>query len=151
MMRRLLLYVVVLLTTALACHATARAQGQNKQTTPQSDNKAITANQTTPDGERVYAPKEVTKKASIKSRPAPDYYPGSQWGRITIVLRAVLRASGEVDPVKVHKISPENLPDDIVNGLTRSCVGAAQRIKFEPAMKDGQPVSQYILIEYHFN
>nr|MBJ6969875.1 energy transducer TonB [Vibrio cholerae] len=38
------------------------------------------------------------------------------------------------------------LPD----GLTEEAVRAVQKIKFLPAMVDGQPVSVVKLLEYHF-
>jgi TonB family protein len=61
----------------------------------------------------------------------------------TVVLRAVLAASGEVTNISVVK----GLPD----GLSESAVEAARRIKFQPAMKDGRIVSQHIQMEYNFN
>jgi len=39
------------------------------------------------------------------------------------------------------------LPD----GLTEKAIAAARSIRFQPAQKDGRPVSQYAVIEYSFN
>jgi len=36
-------------------------------------------------------------------------------------------------------------------GLTTEAVKAARLIKFHPAIKDGQPVSMSIQLEYNFN
>jgi hypothetical protein len=36
-------------------------------------------------------------------------------------------------------------------GLTTQAIKAARLIKFEPAMKDGRPVSMYMRLEYNFN
>lgn len=41
----------------------------------------------------------------------------------------------------------ERLP----NGLTESAVNAARKIKYEPAVKNGSPVSVLRIIEYHFD
>lgn len=61
----------------------------------------------------------------------------------TVVLQAILTKTGEVTNIKVTK----GLPD----GLSESAVEAARKIKFEPAIKDNRPVSQYIQLEYNFN
>ena len=37
------------------------------------------------------------------------------------------------------------------DGLTETCIEAARRIKFTPAMINGTPVSQFIRVEYNFN
>ena len=37
------------------------------------------------------------------------------------------------------------------HGLTEMAVNAARQIKFTPATKDGQPVSQFIIIDYNFS
>jgi len=55
-------------------------------------------------------------------------------------LRVVLKASGEVGDIKVVR----DLPD----GLTEECIRVAREIKFEPAMKGGNPVSQYLKVQY---
>jgi hypothetical protein len=36
-------------------------------------------------------------------------------------------------------------------GLTEKAIAAARQIRFQPAMKDGRAVSQFIQIEYNFN
>jgi hypothetical protein len=40
----------------------------------------------------------------------------------------------------------KELPD----GLTKEAIKAARKIKFEPAIKDGHHVSQYLTVEYNF-
>lgn len=37
------------------------------------------------------------------------------------------------------------------HGLTETAIGAAVRIRFEPAQKDGRAVSQYVVLEYNYN
>jgi outer membrane biosynthesis protein TonB len=49
---------------------------------------------------------------------------------------------------KVGDITPlTKLP----HGLTQKAVEAAKKITFEPAIKDGRSVSQYVVIGYNFN
>ena len=93
----------------------------------------------------IYAPREVTTRAVILSKPLPSYTEEARRrgtsGRIT--LRLVLAADGTVQHILVLK----PLPD----GLTEQSVAAARHIIFKPAMKDGRPVSQFVTIEYGFN
>jgi TonB family protein len=87
---------------------------------------------------------EVIQKARILSRPVPQYTEmASRMGVSgTVVIRCVLGSDGRVKNISV--ISP--LP----YGLTEEAVRAARRIKFQPAVKDGRPVPQYIQMEYNF-
>jgi TonB family protein len=91
-------------------------------------------------------------KAIVKSKPEPNYPEEARKRRIeaTVVLRAIFRASGEVTDIKFAKVIPENLPDDVVQAFTNECIRVARQIKFEPAMKDGHPVSMYVQLEYNF-
>ena len=60
----------------------------------------------------------------------------------TVVLSVVFGADGQISEVKVIK----GLPD----GLTQKAIEAASKIRFEPAMKDGKPVSVRGNLEYSF-
>ncbi|HEX8845961.1 MAG TPA: energy transducer TonB [Pyrinomonadaceae bacterium] len=97
------------------------------------------------DESRIYNPKEVTQPARIISRPDPQYTEKARENQVsgTVVLRAVLSASGQVTNIR----TVSGLPD----GLTERAIAAARQIKFAPATKDGRAVSQYIQIEYNFN
>jgi len=66
------------------------------------------------------------------------------------VLRAIFRASGAITDIKFEKVIPTDLPEDMVWAFTEECIKAARQIKFEPAMKDGHPVSMYMQLEYNF-
>jgi hypothetical protein len=44
-------------------------------------------------------------------------------------------------------IPVQSLPD----GLTENCIAVAQNIKFEPAQKNGKPVTYIKVIEYTFD
>ena len=92
----------------------------------------------------IYSPAEVTVKARITRKVQPRYTEEARRNGTsgTIIVRMVLRASGEVTDIVVLK----GLPD----GLNDSAVRAAQETQFEPAIKDDRKVSQYIRLEYGF-
>lgn len=94
--------------------------------------------------EKIYQPAEVTVKAKITRRPQPRYTEEARRNRTsgTVIVKMVLRASGEITDIVVLK----GLPD----GLNDSAVRAALETKFEPAIKDDRKVSQYVRIEYGF-
>jgi TonB family protein len=60
----------------------------------------------------------------------------------TVVLSVVFGADGQISGVRVI----QGLP----HGLTQKAIEAASKIRFEPAMKDGQPVSVRGKLEYSF-
>ena len=96
--------------------------------------------------ENVLTGKEVSVRASIKAKPLPGYPHGAReygvQGRVK--LRIILGADGKVrDNIAVL----EGLP----HGVTEEAIKVARRIKFEPAQKDGRPVSQYVTVIYNFN
>jgi outer membrane biosynthesis protein TonB len=91
-------------------------------------------------------------KAKIRSKPAPPYPREAEEQRIeaTIVLRAIFRATGKVTDIEFAKVIPSNVPEAIVQKLTDESIKAAGKIKFDPATKDGHPVSMYVQLEYNF-
>lgn len=95
--------------------------------------------------EPVYDPKEVDTKAVILSRPKAEYTNEARQNNFSgaVLLEVVLSSSGTIEDIKV--VSP--LP----YGLTDRALKAVRKIKFEPAIKDGSPVSQRTKVEYHFN
>lgn len=96
------------------------------------------------DEDKVYSARQVDVKAKITSgadeRPSPRRG-CPNYGRVTI--KAVLHKSGKVTNVS------------IVKGLNcsydKDAMEIVRRYKFTPAMKDGQPVSQGILVEFEFS
>jgi outer membrane biosynthesis protein TonB len=80
--------------------------------------------------------KEVTVRAVVKSKPNPGYPTGAR----AYILGSDGRVRDEIDVL-------EGLP----HGVTDEAIKAARRIEFEPARKDGRPVSQYVTVIYHFN
>jgi TonB family protein len=99
-----------------------------------------------PAKDRVYTGKEVDVKAKVKRQPNDVPQPGRDCDdfdyQLRAVLRVILRKSGTVSDV--HLIEGSGCSFD------RAAIAVAQRIKFEPAMKDGQPVSQYLQVEYEY-
>lgn len=97
------------------------------------------------DYNKVFTTREVTQKARILYRPEPTYTESARKFAVqgTILLRAVFSKDGNVTNIKVVKRLP--------HGLTMGAIAAARAIRFTPAQKDGQPVSQYIQIEYNYH
>jgi TonB family protein len=95
--------------------------------------------------EPVYSPKQVSRKAKIIDMPNPAYTEEARAKGIsgTVVLSLVLCRTGKVTDIKVLKSLPY--------GLTENAVESTRQIKFEPAEKDGQAVSQRILREINFD
>jgi len=95
--------------------------------------------------EKVYEPKDVDRKAKIIRKSEPQYTEQAKKNHTSgfVLLQVVLKASGEIGEIKVIR----DLPD----GLTEECIKAAREIKFEPALKDGNAVSQYLRVQYTFN
>lgn len=90
--------------------------------------------------EKVYSGRDVTSRARVKSKPKPDAVPGI-YG--VVVLRVVFSSSGQVTQIKVVSALP--------GGQTEAAIKAAQKIKFEPAIKDGRYVSSHVQLEYAFH
>lgn len=92
----------------------------------------------------VFTGKDVTQKARVTAKPEPQYTDPARLAGVsgTIVLRAVFSAEGEVKRVFIVRA--------LGYGLTTQAVKAARLIKFTPAIKDGQPVSMFIQLEYNF-
>ena len=98
-----------------------------------------------PISERLWFGDEVTTRARILEKPAPQYTDAARNAGVsgTVVMRAVLAADGTVR----HLILLRDLP----LGLTQAAVHAARRIKFEPAKINGTSVSMVVQLEYNFH
>jgi TonB family protein len=94
---------------------------------------------------KAYKPSEAGRKAVIVSRPEPNYTDEARRKQVmgTVILRGVFGADGQVRDLKVKQ--------SLEGGLTEKAIAAALSLRFFPAEKDGQLVSQYIQIEYNFN
>jgi TonB family protein len=93
----------------------------------------------------VFISAEVTTRARILKKPEPSYSESARNAQVegTVVLRAILAADGQVKNILVLGRLP--------HGLTERAIEAARMIKFQPAVKDGRPVSVLVQIEYNFN
>jgi len=61
----------------------------------------------------------------------------------SVVLSAIFTADGRIMDIRVVR----GLPD----GLTEKAIEAAQRIRFKPAVRNGEPVSVRFQLEFSFN
>lgn len=88
---------------------------------------------------------ETDARARITYKPHPGFTEEARRNNVSgrVRLRAVLAADGTVR----HVLALEGLP----HGMTEECVAAARGIRFTPAVKNGRPVSQFIVLEYNFN
>lgn len=95
-------------------------------------------------GSKVFEEKEVTHPCVIIIKPPASYNPMARaaMAQGEVRLRAVFTATGEVVNVEVVK--------GLGVGLTESAIEATKSVKFIPAEKDGQLVSQYGEIVYRF-
>jgi TonB family protein len=119
----------------------AAKDGENDETKDEAQDKTQKD-----DGNKPLTGKEVTTRAVIKSKPTPVYPREARRYGVEgeVKLRIILGAEGKVrDKIEVL----EGLPF----GITEEAIKAARLIKFEPARKDGRPVSQYVTVVYHFN
>jgi TonB family protein len=93
------------------------------------------------DDDMIYAVDEVDVKAKIKNKleNLPDRKNDCP-DPVHVSLRVVLRKSGKVTDVTIVKSSGCS--------YDREAIKAVLKLKFNPAVKGGQPVSQYSGIEY---
>ena len=109
----------------------ATASGYSFQDPNQTDNK-------------VYEPKQVDSSIKILSKPEARYTPQASKQHVVGLVRlsAVFTAKGEIRDVQVLNGLPA--------GLTENAIAVARQITFEPAMKDGRPVSVRMIVVYSF-
>ncbi|HEX7956257.1 MAG TPA: TonB family protein [Pyrinomonadaceae bacterium] len=104
-------------------------------------------------GDPAVTARATVRKAKIKSKPAPHYPEEAvayDAGAV-VRLRVILRASGEVTDINTMKVEmTKDAPKELADAFIREATRAAEKIKFQPAQKDGQTVSQYVVLEYAF-
>lgn len=85
------------------------------------------------------------KKLIILSKPRALFTDRARQNQIQgkVVLRIAFKKNGKIGKIKVV----EGLPD----GLSENAVKAAEGIRFEPATKNGKPITVTKNIEYNFN
>lgn len=107
---------------------------------------AQTNAQTAPDADPIYKLSEVDEKPKIKKKPRAKYEDSylKCGARGLVVLRIVLLKTGEIGDVAVVTTSRCAAFDD-------NAVRAAKKVKFKPALKNGQAVSVSATVEYSYS
>lgn len=84
-------------------------------------------------------------RARLLSKPEPQYTEDARKNQITgtVVLKVVFASTGDVVQIRAVRTLPF--------GLTERAIAAARQIRFEPAKRDGRPVSVSMQLEYNFN
>jgi TonB family protein len=97
------------------------------------------------DENRIFTGREVTQKARVLGKPEPTYTESARKFGVegTVILRCVFSKDGQVTNLQVISKLP--------HGLTERAISAGRGIRFAPAMKDGQPVSMWMELQYNFN
>jgi TonB family protein len=87
---------------------------------------------------------EVDRKARVIYHVEPEYTPDAREKKIegTVVLTLTIDHEGLPQNIQVKK--------SLYPSLDQSAIEAARRMRFEPAIKNGQPVSVFISVEFNF-
>ena len=87
----------------------------------------------------------VLERAHVLLKPEPQYTEDARKNQVTgtVVLKVVFASSGDVVQIRAVRSLPF--------GLTERAIAAARQIRFEPAKRDGRPVSVSMQLEYNFN
>ena len=91
-----------------------------------------------------YKGTEVTRKVKITSHPEPDMPKDKRASEVAglVVLDVVACKDGKITNIEVVQGQPY--------GTTEAAIEAARKVKFRPAEKDGEVVSQRMRFEYRF-
>ena len=91
-----------------------------------------------------YEIKEVDVKAEITAKKLPGYTREARRVGVEgiVVLKVLLLGDGKIGRIRVVRRLPY--------GLTENAIRVACEIKFKPAMKAGQPVAQWLNVQYAF-
>ena len=94
--------------------------------------------------EDVFSAKMVDTRVIFRSKPKPGYTLEARRNRKQgfVILKLILSANGSTSRVRVLRGLPF--------GLTESAIRAACKMEFDPAVKNGQTVSQWVTAEYVF-
>jgi TonB family protein len=97
-----------------------------------------------PSSRTVYGASEVTKKARLVDPPAATYPEAARAAKAKgeVRLRLVLASDGTVKYIFAMK--------PLKHGLTEAAIEAATKLKFETAIRDGKPASQFATLSYEF-
>ena len=94
---------------------------------------------------RKRAPATAVDEANPFKQARPNYTEEARKNKITgvVLARLLVGADGSVKQVRIAR----GLPD----GLNEEAIRAAYQIRFKPAMKGGQPVAFWQMVEIEFN
>ena len=97
-----------------------------------------------PSSRTVFGAGEVTKKARLIDPQAAAYPDAARKAKANgeVRLRVVLASDATVK--YIFPMKPLN------HGLTEAAMEAASKLKFEPAIRDGKPASQFATLSYEF-
>ncbi len=97
-----------------------------------------------PDQRTVFGDGEMQKRARVIDSPAAAYTDEARANKIKgeVRLRMVLASDGTVRNIFPIK--------SLGRSLTESAMAAAQQIKFQPAIRNGEPASQFVTFVYEF-
>lgn len=97
-----------------------------------------------PEERRVFGSGEVQTSARILETPLAEYTDEARGAKThgDVRLRVVLAADGTVKNIFPIK--------SLRHGLTESAIKAARQIRFEPAIKNGKPASEFMTFVYEF-
>jgi TonB family protein len=86
-----------------------------------------------------------TRHSKVIYRVEPDYTDDAREKQITgsVVLTLTVGHDGLPQSIQIKK--------PLFPSLDQSAIEAARKMRFEPAMKDGQPVSEVLLVEFDFS
>jgi periplasmic protein TonB len=93
---------------------------------------------------QTFTAKEVDTKAEVTAKPEAGYTREARSVGVQglVTLKVLLLADGKLDRVRVVRELPY--------GLTENAIRAACGIKFKPAIKAGEPVAQWLTVQYVF-
>jgi TonB family protein len=92
-----------------------------------------------------YEPMTMNLKPTILYREVAKYTEIARTNRVqgTVVLQVVFAANGEIQDIRIIRALPD--------GLTHKAIEAARKIRFNPATRNGEPVSVRGLLEFTWN
>ena len=87
---------------------------------------------------------KLDTQAKISSKPRPDFQSGNAPpGEMTFIVAVELRSDGKVGVVIPFHGPPHDNDGPVID--------ATKKVVFEPAVKDGRPVTVITVLEYQFN
>jgi len=144
-----LVFVICLFTTLASAQKTVRKrtkapsiQKTATQTSSETNQNSEKTDSSQTNSNQVKS-NQVDTPVKILEKPRPQLFPdGQDCSQGKVVLRVTFLDSGEIGRISVIS--------GLTKGKTESSVEAAKKIKFIPAMKDGQTVTVTKPVEYIF-